>query len=663
MRLIKALVAMVVGLVVLVVAAALLLPTDRIANIAARQFEAATGRSLHFGGEVVPSFYPVIGATAQDVRIGNPAWAGAGPMLTAGEMDIGLNVMALIRGDIVVERVVLQSPDLHLIRDAQGRMNWNFAENAPPASATAGAASDAPARSLSLAEARIVNGALRFEDAQSGTDLRISALEGVLRLPDARGPATLSAAGQANGQPFDIAFQTQNAARLLSGAVTPVGLEGTLAGAAISFGGRMGLEDMALEGQLDARIPALRPLLQLVGQTGGEMAAEYLPLGLRGQVTRAADGRLFAREAQFQAGGVRLAGDLDLVPGGERPRVTGQLSGDVIDLRRQSRAARAQPAQSGQGGASGWSRDAIDASALGLIDADISLALAGLRTDGLSLGRTRFGLAIDRARAVFDLRDVALFGGQVTGEFVMNNRAGLSVGGDLRLRDIDLLSVLTEMADYRRLQGLANLDLQFLGVGNTLHDIMNSLRGSGRLAFSEGEIIGFDLAGMLRNLDMSYMGEGNRTIYQALNGTFTISEGVLRNEDMRLEASRFSVTGRGAVGIGARNLDYRIVPTALRDDDTLRVPLMITGPWDAPRFRLDMESLAREQLRVEQERLEDIAREEARRLEERARSAAETRLERELGVQREEGERAEDTLRRGVEQELGRRLRGLLGGD
>ena len=664
MRLIKALVAMVVGLVVLVVAAALLLPTDRIANIAARQFEGATGRSLHFGGEVVPSFYPVIGATAQDVRIGNPAWAGTGPMLTAREMDIGLDVMALIRGDIVVERVVLQSPELHLIRDAQGRMNWNFAENAPPASATAGAASDAPARSLSLAEARIVKGALRFEDAQSGTDLRISGLEGVLRLPDARGTATLSAAGQANGQPFDIAFQTQNAARLLSGAVTPVGLEGTLAGAAISFGGRMGLEDMALEGQLDARIPALRPLLQLVGQTGGEMAAEYLPLGLRGQVTRAADGRLFARAAEFQAGGVRLAGDLDLVPGGERPRVTGQLSGDVIDLRSQSRAARAQPAQpaqSGQGGASGWSRDPIDASALGLVDADISLALAGLRMDGLSLGRTRLGLAIDRARAVFDLRDVALFGGQVTGEFVMNNRAGLSVGGDLRLRDIDLLSVLTEMADYRRLQGLADLDLQFLGVGNTLHDIMNSLRGTGSLAFSEGEIIGFDLAGMLRNLDMSYMGEGNRTIYQAVNGTFSISDGVMRNDDMQLEASRFSVSGRGAVGIGARNLDYRIVPTALRGDDTLRVPLMITGPWDAPRFRLDTEALAREQLRVEQERLEDLARTEARRLEDRARAEAEARLERELGVQREEGERMEDTLRRGVEQELGRRLRGLLG--
>jgi len=416
-----------------------------------------------------------------------------------------------------------------------------------------------------------------------------------------------------------------------------------------------------VEGQVNTTIPALSPLLQFAGQSGGNLHADYLPLGLTGQITRTADGQIFAREAQFRAGGLRLSGALDLAPGAERPRLTGQLSGDMLDVR--STGAAGQGGRGAQAGGSGWSRAPIDASALALVDADISLALAGLRTDVTTVGRTRLGLTIDRARAVFDLREVAAFGGQVTGEFVMNNRAGLSVGGNLRARGVDLLPLLTELADYRRLQGLANADLQFLGVGNTLHDIMTSLRGEGALALSQGEIIGFDLAGMLRNLDMSYMGEGNRTVYQSINGTFTIADGVLRNDDLRLEASRFSVTGRGQVGLGARNLDYRIVPAAVRGDDTLRVPLMITGPWDAPRFRLDLEALAREQLRMEQERLEEIAREEAQRLESRAREQAERRLQQELGVERQEGERIEDTLRRGLEAEIGNRLRGLLGGN
>ena len=660
MRLIKAVIVACLGIVVLVIAALFLLPTQRIATLAATQFETATGRSLVFGGDVSPSFYPVIGASARNVSIGNPEWAGPGPMLEAAEMDIGLNLAALIRGDIEIERIVLQEPRLHLRRDASGRVNWDFARDGEetPRNDAQSASRSAP-RSISLAEARIIGASLRFSDAQSGTDLHLQGVNARLQMPVFAGPAEITASGEMNGQDFEISARLDHAERFLSGALAQLSFDATAAGTSISFAGRLGLENLTFEGQVNANLPALRPVMQLIGQTGGDIAPEFLPLGLTGQVTRTADGRIFAREAQFRAGGTRLSGGADLIPGGERPRLTGQFAGDVLDLR--------STGTSGGGGsaaapAQGWSRTPIDASALGLIDADISLTLNGLRTDIATLGRTRLGLSIDRARAVTELREVALFGGQLTGEFVMNNRSGLSVGGNLRARGLDLLPLLTELADYRRLQGQADMDLQFLGVGNTMQAIMDSLRGEGRIDFAQGEIIGFDLAGMLRNLDMSYMGEGNRTVFQSLTGSFTIDGGVLRNDDLRLDASRFNVTGQGRVGLGARNLDFRVVPAATRGDDTFRVPLMITGPWAEPRFRLDMEALAREQLRVEQERLEEIAREEAARLEERARSELEERLERELGVQREEGERVQDTIRRGVEQELGNRLQRLLGG-
>ena len=663
MRLIKALIAMCIGLAILIGAALFLIPTQRIANLAAEQFQTATGRSLSFGGDVKPSFYPVIGATAQNVSIGNPDWAGSGAMVQAAEMDIGLNLVALLRGDIEVQRVILQSPNLHLIRDAEGRANWDFTtdhSHADAATDDTAPASARRARNVSLAEARIINGTMRFDDTPSGRELRLTGVDATLRMPALSGPADLRATGQMNGQPFEVTANTDNAEGFLSGAVTQIMLDTTAAGASITFAGRLGLEDLALEGQLAAHVPALRPLLQLAGEVGGDLDTAFLPLGLNGQVTRTSDGRLFAREAQFRAGGIRLSGAADLVPGEARPRLTGQFTGDVLDLRSSAGANGAAAASDTP--AAGWSRAPIDASGLGALDADISITLNGLRTDLTTLGRTRLGLSIDRARAVAEFREVALFGGQLAGEFVMNNRSGLSVGGNLRFRGIELLPLLTEMAEFQRIQGQANLDVQFLGVGNSVHAIMNSLRGDGRIDFSQGEIIGFDLAGMLRNLDMSYMGEQNRTVYDQITGTFTMSDGVLRNSDLRLDASRFSVTGQGAVGLGTRNLDYRIVPAAVHGDETLRVPLMITGPWDAPRFRLDMEALAREQLRIEQERLEEIAREEARRLEDRARSEVEQRLERELGVTREAGERVQDTILRGVEDEVGRRLRGLFGG-
>lgn len=665
MRLIKALVAVVSGLALLVLLALFLIPTQRIAQIAAQQFEAATGRSLIIAGDISPSFYPVIGASAEQVSISNADWAGDAPLLRADRMEVGLDLAALIRGDIRIERVILQAPMLDLRRNAQGQGNWEFdlpgAAPASPAPDTE--TDDRRARQFSLALAQIENGQMRFRDDAAQTDLTLDALAAELRLPALEGPATLSGTARMNGQPLALSAQVANAQAFLSGAVTALTLEGQLAGAEFAFDGRAGLENLTAEGRARADIPALRPLMQALGTQGDELDASYLPLGFQGQVTRIGDGALYAREASLRAGGLRLSGAADLTPGAARPMLRGQFSGDVIDLR--SADGSSGGAGAGAGGPQGWPRARIDARALGLVDAEIGLTLAGLRTDAVTLGATRLGVAIDNARAVADIHDAALFGGRLSGQLVANNRAGLSVRADLRARNIALLPLLTELADFRRLQGNADIDFNLLGVGDSVDAIMNSLRGDGAIRFDQGEIIGLDLAGMLRNLDLSYMGEGTRTVYDSITGSFTVQDGVLRNDDLRLSASRLSVTGRGSVGIGARNLDYRIVPVALRgaDEELLRVPLMITGPWEEPRFRLDLEALAREQLRVEQERLEDIAREEAQRLEERARREAAERLERELGVEREEGERIEDTLRRGVEEELGRRLRGFLGGD
>src|SRR5690554_592977 len=95
-------VGVVVSLLVLGVAGLFLIPAERIAGIAAQQFEAATGRQLVIGGAVRPSIYPVIGARVEDVTIANAPWSESGPMLQAAAVDLGLDLMALIRGDLVV---------------------------------------------------------------------------------------------------------------------------------------------------------------------------------------------------------------------------------------------------------------------------------------------------------------------------------------------------------------------------------------------------------------------------------------------------------------------------------------------------------------------------------------------------------------------------------
>jgi AsmA protein len=128
MRWIVRLIGLLVFLVVAAVAALFLIPAERIANLAARQFEAATGRALVISGDVSPRIWPEIGASVEGVTLANAAWSDEPVMAEIGRVDVGVDLSALIGGAIVVRTFSMADADLLIERDAQGRGNWEFGE-------------------------------------------------------------------------------------------------------------------------------------------------------------------------------------------------------------------------------------------------------------------------------------------------------------------------------------------------------------------------------------------------------------------------------------------------------------------------------------------------------------------------------------------------------
>lgn len=664
MRWIVRLIGLIVVLVVVAVAAIFLVPAERIANLAARQFEAATGRALTISGSVSPTLWPSIGARIEGVTLANVPGSQAGPMFTAQSVDLGVSLSALIGGTVAVQRFEVQQPQIILERAADGRGNWVFdglgGSAAPQGTPAEGSGGGLPA--ISLDRALISGASLRFIDHAAGTDVTIEGVDLELTMPDTAGPADLRLSARRGGQTGRVEARVGSVAGLLAGDVVAVAATLSTDGAEARFEGRVGLEPLAAEGRISFEGSRLAPALALVGVAGAEpLPAAARPLTLGGQVTLAPAGSLHLREGMIGVGASRIRAALDLVTSGARPNLTGEISADALDLRPFLTGGGDAPAAAG----TGWPTDRIDASALGLLDARIGLTLGPVQTGFADLDAVRGALVIDRARAVLDLAEVRAFEGLLAGELVANNRSGLSVGGTMRLRGVQLLPLLRQAAGFQRLAGTASMDLRFLGSGASVDAIMRSLEGEGRLDFGAGEIIGFDLAGMLRNLDASYVGEGNRTIFDSLTGSFTMQGGVLRNEDLALAARLVTVAGRGTVNLGEQVLDYRVTPEAMRNADTgaaLRVPLLITGPWSAPRFRLDLEGLAEQRLGEERARLEAAARAEADRLEAEARARLQERVEQGLGVTPREGQSTEDTVRQGVEDAVRNRLDRLLGG-
>lgn len=651
------------GLAVLVLLAfgmLAMVPADRVAAAVSAQFESMTGRKLDLSGEVRPRLWPSLGVTTGPVSIANADWAETdAPLFKAEALVIDINIGALLGGEVQIEGLSADRPEIVLERGPDGRGSWDFGSGADAGGA---GAVPAAATGITLDRGTISGGSIRFIDRQADRVIALDGVDATLAIPDLSGPFTLALTGFSGGNPVTADLTGGVFSAFAAGRVVPLTAQVTAGKARLSFDGRAGIAPLAAEGALSADLADLPALGALTGASLARLGAGLGRdrLTVDGQLTLDGTGAAYLRGATIVADGNQISGDLDLRPGEARPKLVGQLTlGPVV-----IGVGAGGESGGGVGGgmqAAGWPEDEIDVSALGAVDAELVLVAPSVDLGVLRLGETRVAITLDRARAVTEIRQMAAYGGQITGEFVVNGRGGLSVGGKLAFAGLDMQALLKDMAGYDRLSAAGDLDLRFLGVGNSVAAIMQGLEGEGAIELGRGELTGLDIAAMLQTLDPAYVGEGQKTAFDGLAGTFSIAGGVLSNSDLKLVAPQLTAAGAGEIGLGSRTLNYRLRPTALAAADGsggVMVPLLITGPWADPRFRLDLESIAREKMEAE-------AKAAAAELEAQAKAELEERLKQELGVEVAPDESLGDAAVRGaqdaLEEETRRVLEGILG--
>ena len=120
---------------------------------------------------------------------------------------------------------------------------------------------------------------------------------------------------------------------------------------------------------------------------------------------------------------------------------------------------------------------------------------------------------------------------------------------------------------------------------------------------------------------------------------------MLSNSDLAFKSPLLDASGTGTVDVGGRTLDYTVTPVALQGvagANGVSVPLKISGGWDAPKFGLDMNSAVGQQIDAQKKKLED-----------KARAAAEKALGLPAGSTGDSGTSLQDATKQGVLKLLG----------
>ena len=193
------------GLIVLLVAAALIVPSfidwnDYKGEIIA-EVEKRTGRTLAIDGDIGLTLLPAPAVVAKDLRLGNVDGAETEDMVDLRELEVRVALVPLLQGRVQVEKVRLLDPVVELETLADGRNNWEFsppperdptAAPAPRVSAvgekqSAADSGDSPV-SVQFDSLEIVNGVVVYRDGATGTVERIEGLTATVAAGSLRGP-------------------------------------------------------------------------------------------------------------------------------------------------------------------------------------------------------------------------------------------------------------------------------------------------------------------------------------------------------------------------------------------------------------------------------------------------------------------------------------------
>lgn len=598
MRWLVRLVLLLISTVVVGVIGVSLVPAEKIAEIAAREVSKQTGRELRIIGGVNPVFFPVIGVKTGRVEFANAEWSRNGPLLEADQMIIGIELGPLLSGTIKIKEFRVDRPVIRLEKNRSGKANWDFATSTSGSEATEGSASSGVA-GITLEDGKITDGQLSYRDAATGAEYLLENVDLSLSAPAFDGRGSVSGSVEYQKVPLSFSASLGRLDHFLDGAVTPLELSAKTASATVSLAGEGGFAPLQAKGSFQSEISDLPGLLRLFDASAGGIGRRA---SAKGDLTFTSDNQAFLRGAEFTLDTNVLQGDIDLNLA-DRPKLTARLdAGDLtLPIGASSDGGVTQTSDQNT-----WSKTPIDASGLKALDADVVFKARSLKAAGFTLGPSALRATLENGRLVINLNDVNAYGGKIGGEYVLNGRSGLSTGGTITATGIALQPLLVDAADIDRLIARGDLRVKFLASGNSVDALMKSLSGDGSFKVGGGELLGLDIAGMLRNLDASYRGSGQKTIFSEVTGSYTMKGGILHSDDLKFVSDHVDATGKGDVNIGARSVKYRLVPTAFTKKDLdsaggISVPVLIEGPWNRISYKPDLQSLFDAELEKQRE--------------------------------------------------------------
>lgn len=571
---------------------------NRFKPMIAGQVMKYTGRQLTIEGDLSWSFFPCLGVKTGHLVLSNPPGFEQKIFAEIQHATIGVKLFPLLQRRIELNGVMLDGLKLNLIKDANGKNNWQFQ---PVSTTTAPALTDRShdnlmkplSLGLVVSNIDISNAEINWIDQQKKQSASIEKFN-------------LQAKNINLSKPFSINsdFNFINQKPILSGHVKLMSnIVLNVEEQIFSF------HNVSLNSQIQ------QGMKKINWQMKGDLIADLKQQTL--QWTHFSE----------QLGPMSLIGQVRVIDLMKNPNATGHIEIQPFDLKELLQD---------------FNYDVTNIQALNNVQGYIDFTGSAHTMD--VQGKFTVGTAVVKQvklnHAVIPLHyqigilelspiTADFYQGSLRSDTKINLTGAVpQIATQSKLSNVRIESLLQDLGGNKqklKIAGVGNIELQLTTMGTNSDAMLKNLNGTGNINCNQGILQGLDIGYLI---DSAYAmlkqkvlttPDTKQTTFNSLTGNMVFRDGVMLNDNLVLTSPRFQTNGKGTIDLVNQKMDYHLQTLVNQSDLNqandlknlygLPIPINITGNLMDPAIRLDTavlaKALADQQIKKVEQKVQD----------------------------------------------------------
>jgi AsmA family protein len=532
-----------------------------------------TGRKLTIAGDIKVKISLSPTLELNQVSFQNAPWSADPEMIRANHIEVQLALIPLIKGNINVKRLTLLNPDFMMEINKSGKTNLEFNLPAQKKVGAAPVKKDEKETALfDFKEIFIKDGKLTVKNHQKKTTHVLTIDQGRQKSAELMGEADIELKGSFNDIPFKVSGKIGSWAGMTDPDVSyPVDLMAKIAQMDIAIIGKI-QDPLAAKG-IDVRFSAKGDDLAKIENITQEPLPIKGPFHISSHLIAAKTEKIQLSNMLIEMGNSKLNGSVTLDRSGKKPRISGDLVSETLDLRpmlinREKKAADSKEKTTKPERKSDklFQNTPLKLDGLHLFNAAVDLQIKHMLLPKLAFDNIVTKVRLQDGDLTVNPLTAFIGGGKLVNRLNVQAKENMAfVDVNVDIKQMNLGEMLKKLEITQALEGILDLDIKLKGQGKSVAGLMAGLNGDVVASLGEGKIptgylslVSADISATLMRIINPFGKKMDSAQINCAVCDFNIKNGMAKSNIIIFDDPHKTLLSKGEINLKTEKLDFHI---------------------------------------------------------------------------------------------------------